>query len=90
MPIYSYRCSKCQSEVDKLIPMQDRDKIQSCVCGGILERLITAPTFKINKNGRDIVLNTLNREYKTLPPRQVEIMAPGLNPPSIPITGRGF
>ena len=70
--------------------MQDRDKTLTCECGGLLERLISAPTFRIKKSGKDMVLDTLNREYKTLPTKQVEIMAGGLEGPERPVTGRGF
>jgi len=91
MPIYRYKCPQCHNEDEQLLPIEDRDKTLTCDCGGKLERLMSTMTFRIKqKGGRDMVLDTLNREYRTLPPDQVKIMSGGLDPPPVPVTGRGF
>jgi len=90
MPIYRYRCPDCHNEDEQLLFMEDRDKSLNCKCGGKLERLMSVVTFKMKQRGRDMVLDTLNREHKILPPKQVEIMSGGLDPPPVPVTGRGF
>ena len=49
MPIYSFRCKDCRVNSEKLIPMRDRDLPQVCEdCGGVLERQIDKPRFKLD------------------------------------------
>lgn len=90
MPIYKYKCSGCHSESEFLLPIKDGGKTFNCKCGGILERLVTVPSFRVKQSGKDKVLDTLNREYKILPPQQVEIMAGGLDSPKVSVIGKGF
>lgn len=90
MPIYRYKCPQCHNEDEQLLPIEDRDKLLVCKCGGTLERLMSITTFRIKQSGRNMVLGTLNREYKTLPAKQVEIMAGGLDEPEVPVVGKGF
>jgi len=55
-----------------------------------MKRLVTSASFVIAQTSRGLVTDTLNREYKTLPPEQVAIMAPGLEGPEKPVIGKGF
>ena len=65
MPIYQYRCPKCQEKTEVVLPIQDRDTIRSCDCGGNMERLMSIPaTVIMAVTGKDKILNTLNGERK--------------------------
>lgn len=41
MPIYSYKCPKCQTEVEQLKDIDDRDRATCPFCKSRLERKIT-------------------------------------------------
>lgn len=44
MTIYSYRCLDCRAEFDLNRPMEKRNEPAECrQCGGMAERVITAP-----------------------------------------------
>lgn len=90
MPIYRYQCSKCKQATEYILPMNLRDKSQTCQCGAPMTRVMAATHFRMHRTGKDEVTDTLNREYKTLPPKQVELLAGGLNEPEMSVIGRGF
>ncbi len=81
MPLYQFRCPDCRSETELVLPMNERDNPPRCQCGGTPQRQVTAASFRMIVNPKEHVRNTLNREWKTLPPEQVAIMAPGLKEP---------
>ena len=70
--------------------MYRMDDVSICACGLTMKRLMTSSNFRMLQGGRGMVTDTLNREYKTLPPHQVEIMEGGLEPPPKRIVGKGF
>ena len=90
MPIYRYRCSNCQEEVELVLPIEKIDEPKPCVCGETLKRQVTTATFRLKNTGRNMVQDTLNREHRILPKEQVGIMSRGLNRPEVPVIGRGF
>lgn len=44
MPTYSYKCSKCSTEFDKVLKIAERDTPceSSCSCGGKIEKMVGA------------------------------------------------
>lgn len=89
MPIYRYRCPE-HGEVEKLLPVRERDTPQHCGCGRGLIRLMTAASFKVAFNTRDTVLDTLNREHRGKPTQETMLIAEGLKTPRRPVIGTGF
>jgi putative FmdB family regulatory protein len=66
MPIYRYRCPKCQEEEEALIPMSHRNDERFHSCGAIMERLMTIPCVAIFRTtNKERVLDTLNTEAKS-------------------------
>lgn len=50
MPIYSYKCTKCGKEYDKMRPFSDSDSSDICPnCGGEARRVFTEPGAVIYK-----------------------------------------
>lgn len=45
MPIYSYKCLKCEREFDVNKPMAEYDDPQECECGGDTKKLVTFPNI---------------------------------------------
>jgi len=41
MPIYNFRCPKCETQVERMLPIKDFNKPQGCECGATLEILIS-------------------------------------------------
>ena len=92
MPIYQYRCPKCQNEVEAILPIRDRDNIRFCDCGVTMERLMSIPALVVVAiMGRDKILNTLNSEHgkRVRSKRSTMALAKGLDQERSTI-GRGF
>ena len=89
MPLYSYKCPE-HGEVDRRLTIAESGTEQRCGCGQLLTRLITVPSFRIVKDGRDTVLETLNREHTGAPTRETMLMAKGLEEPKPPVIGIGI
>ncbi len=79
--IYAFKCEVCKGEIERSLPIHNSGEPQYCECGWLLKRVFTPLTFKIKEDGKTLVTNTLNREYKILPHQQVELMQGGLNEP---------
>jgi putative FmdB family regulatory protein len=63
MPIYNFRCTGCSEQVEKIIPISERDTPFIHSCGATMERLMSVPLPAIFiTTGRDKVINTLNNE----------------------------
>lgn len=51
MPLYEYRCKKCGRHFEKIQSFSAPD-VKACpVCGGKVERLISAPAFRFKGSG---------------------------------------
>ncbi len=59
MPIYEYRCD-CGKKEDRLLPMQEYNQPQVCVCGKVMQRKVSIPSFVINHDGNERALDFLN------------------------------
>jgi len=59
MPIYEYKC-KCGSEREVKLPFAESDKAQTCVCGEVMQRQMSAPNFVMKQYGRQMALDSLN------------------------------
>lgn len=44
MPIYSYKCPKCEKVEEKMLPLRERNEEQKCECGEIQERVLDLPS----------------------------------------------
>ncbi|HEY8375150.1 MAG TPA: FmdB family zinc ribbon protein [Nannocystis sp.] len=51
MPIYAYRCLKCQAEPEYLQKMSDEPMTVCEACGGELVRKVTAAAFHLKGGG---------------------------------------
>jgi len=51
MPVYEYRCSKCNQEFEYQQRMSDDPKTVCEACGGSLERLISRTAFQLKGGG---------------------------------------
>lgn len=59
MPIYTYHCDACDESFDRVLPMSQFDKPQTCAtCGVVAKKQVTAVNFNLpgddwaSKNGR--------------------------------------
>jgi putative FmdB family regulatory protein len=51
MPLYEYKCTACQRHTEKIQKFSDPE-ITSCPhCGGLLQRVISAPAFALKGGG---------------------------------------
>jgi putative FmdB family regulatory protein len=51
MPLYEYHCSKCAKTFEVMRKFSDPPLIEHEGCGGALERLLSAPAFKLKGTG---------------------------------------
>jgi putative FmdB family regulatory protein len=51
MPLYEYKCNKCNEVFEVLQRFSDAPVKVHEVCGGKVHRLLTAPTFKFKGSG---------------------------------------
>ena len=50
MPIYRFRCDKCNSTFEKILKVNDRDKVIGCECGYFAKRMMS-DTFNFKLKG---------------------------------------
>ncbi len=83
MPIYEYCCPKCSYPREIVLPMDERDNSQFCLCGEVMMRTMSLPRPPIMKqNGNDMALNSLNsKETRHMKPLQKQWAAEGLKKP---------
>lgn len=43
MPLYDFKCTKCDKEFDQQVKLDEADKVK-CSCGGKAKRLISNPS----------------------------------------------
>jgi len=51
MPIYEYHCPTCNTNFDKIQKFSDEPLTVHDVCGGPVERLLSAPAFQFKGTG---------------------------------------
>ena len=51
MPLYEYRCSKCEKKIEVIRKFSDPPLTEHEGCGGILEQLLSAPAFQLKGTG---------------------------------------
>lgn len=69
MPVYCFKCRKCGASVERLRPMRDSGQLETCGCGYLMSRDLTAET-----------LGSTDLPYAT--PVQSDAM--GIHPSAIP------
>lgn len=51
MPLYEYKCHKCGQEFEVLQKFSDAPLAVHAECGGVVERLLSAPAFQFKGSG---------------------------------------
>src|ERR1700677_515740 len=51
MPLYEYRCSKCEKKIEVIRRFSDPPLTEHEGCGGTLEQLLSAPAFQLKGTG---------------------------------------
>jgi len=51
MPIYEYKCQKCNTKVEKLQKMSDKPLTRCAACGGKLEKQWSNTSFQLKGSG---------------------------------------
>ena len=51
MPLYEYRCSKCDKKIEVIRKFSDPPLTEHEDCGGALEQLLSAPAFQLKGTG---------------------------------------
>src|SRR5579872_6244848 len=51
MPLYEYRCSKCEKKIEVIRKFSDPPLTEQEGCGGTLEQLLSAPAFQLKGTG---------------------------------------
>jgi len=51
MPLYEYRCSKCEKTFEVIQKFADAPLIEHEACGGTVQRLMSAPSFHLKGSG---------------------------------------
>ena len=51
MPLYEYHCSKCDKTIEVMRKFSDPPLTEHEECGGVLERLLSAPAFQLKGTG---------------------------------------
>lgn len=78
MPVYSYRCDECQSEVDMVSSIENRDNPR-LHCGKPMKRLLSIPLVLMKQTGRGMALDALNsKETSHMKPEMKQMAARGL------------
>ncbi len=68
MPTYGYQC-KCGHKREELLPIKDLNKPQTCKCGEVMQRKMSACYFIIKPTGKQMALDTLNDRQNGMPYR---------------------
>jgi len=51
MPLYEYRCSKCEKKIEVIRKFSDPPLTEHEGCGGALDQLLSAPAFQLKGTG---------------------------------------
>lgn len=69
MPTYGYQC-ECGYEREELLPIQERNQSQTCECGKVMQRKMSACYFVVKQTGKQMALDTLNDRQNGMPNRR--------------------
>lgn len=65
MPIYEFRCPKCDKKRDTLLSVDDRNSPQPCECGEVMTRLMSVPMPPVMVDtNRGRLVNTINGDSR--------------------------
>ena len=62
MPIYEYRCRKCESVVERIQGVGEKPLSKCPSCGGKLERLMSPGAFVLKGSGSETRVDVLTKE----------------------------
>ena len=63
MPIYVFRCGKCEVTEEVILPISDLYAERRHICGAAMDRLLTTPRPPVMKaNPRGMTLDMLNNK----------------------------
>jgi putative FmdB family regulatory protein len=51
MPLYEYECTQCKRHTEKIQKFSDKEITQCPHCGGLLERVVSAPAISFKGGG---------------------------------------
>jgi putative FmdB family regulatory protein len=51
MPIYEYRCKKCNAQLEAFLKLSDKPPTRCRKCGGRLEKMISSPAIQFKGEG---------------------------------------
>ena len=85
MPIYTYRCDKCNNQIDEYRKVADYDKPKPCPCGGTLQLAIVPTARPVNiypfvdeyMDSKPIVIHSLSHYRKELKKRGLQEVGAG-------------
>jgi len=67
MPIYEF-CCECGKEKEVILPVQERNELQICVCGKAMQRKMSVPLPAIFvPTGKGMALDSLNSKKGGFP-----------------------
>ena len=82
MPIYEYRCPKCNNPREIVLPVEGRDESQLCICGEVMIRSFSLPKIIVRQTGKGRALDSLNsKETSHMKAQQKQWAAEGLKEP---------
>ena len=89
MPIYEYKCSKCNKVFERIISLSNSDKDVFCDCSPKAEakKIISAPSFRLNGSGwyetdfktgnkKNLVQSDVKSKKKSKEPKKTEDSKP--------------
>lgn len=66
MPWYEYRCQKCRSKFDMILPLRDRLNVSCPNCGGRVKQLVSVPCI----HGDDLGIDHVDPTFGPVSSRQ--------------------
>ena len=61
MPVYEYYCSKCSVRESRILPISERNNLQTHGCGETMERKFSVPrTCIVKQSANQMALDSLN------------------------------
>jgi len=84
MSIYEYRCPKCEYPIEIVLPIDERDNPQICLCGEVMMRIMSIPRPPIMKStSKGMALESLNsKDTSHMKPETKMAAAKGLENPA--------